>query len=81
MGKTAERTARRKAQAEKWRKELSERKSRLKALGYDVFLSFKSYGEETWCYHKDGKLIEGLGWASENAVVTYLENKLSINPL
>lgn len=79
MGKTADRTARRKAKEEQWRKEFNERKHHLKALGYEVYLSFKAYGEESWCYRKDGVMLEGLAWESENGVVSYLEDKLKIS--
>lgn len=78
MGKAADRTARRKAEAKEWRKELNDRKDALKKLGYEVYLSSKAYGEEGWSYRKDGKLIEGLAWESENGVVSYLEEKLKI---
>ncbi|MCW8314195.1 hypothetical protein K7A41_23415 [Sphingobacterium sp. InxBP1] len=78
MGRTADRTARRKAQSEQWCKEFQKRKSKLKSLGYEVYLSAKAYGEESWCYRKDGQILEGLAWGSENGVVSYLEDKLNI---
>jgi hypothetical protein len=78
MGKAAERTARRKAEAIEWRKQFDQRKESLKNQGYQVYLSSKAYGEEGWSYRKDGKLVEGLAWESENGVVSYLEEKLGI---
>lgn len=79
MGRTADRTARRKAKAEQWLKEFNERKAKLKQLGYEVYLSAKVYGEESWCYRKNGELLEGLAWDHEVSVVDYLERKLKIN--
>lgn len=78
MGRTADRTASRRAKAEQWIKEFKERKAKLKSLGYEVYLSSKAYGEESWCYRKDGQMLEGLAWESENGVVSYLEDKLNI---
>ena len=79
MGRAAERTARHKAEAKEWRRQFEERKEALKKLGYEVYLSSKAYGEEGWSYRKDGKLVEGLAWESENGVVSYLEEKMKIS--
>lgn len=79
MGRAADRTARRKAEAKEWRWQFEERKTLLKLLGYEVYLSSKAYGEEGWSYRKDGKQIEGLAWNSENGVFSYLEEKEGIN--
>lgn len=79
MGKAADRTARRRAKEEQWRKEFQKRKDKLKKLGYEVYLSAKVYGEESWCYRKNGELLEGLAWDHEVSVVDYLERKLKIN--
>ncbi|MBB2951991.1 hypothetical protein [Sphingobacterium sp. JUb56] len=79
MGRAADRTARRKAEAIEWRKQFDQRKESLKNQGYEVYLSSKAHGEEGWSYRKDGKLIEGLAWESENGAVSYLEEKLKIS--
>lgn len=79
MGRAADRTARRKAEAKEWNKEFDQRKDALKKQGFEVYLSSKAYGEEGWSYRKDGKLIEGSAWESENGAVSYLEDKLKIS--
>ncbi|WGQ15604.1 hypothetical protein [Sphingobacterium faecium] len=78
MGKAADRTARRKAEAKEWNKQFNQRTDALKKQGFEVYLSSKAFGEEGWSYRKDGKLIEGLAWDSANGVVSYLEEKLSV---
>lgn len=78
MGRAADRTARRKAEAKEWLIQFKARKEALKKIGYEVYLSSKAYSEEGWSYRKDGKLVEGLAWESENGVVSYLEEKLKI---
>ena len=78
MGRYAERTARRRAAAEQWRIQFNSRLSALKDLGYEIYLSFRAYGEESWCYRKDGVQLEGLAWESKEGVVAYLENKVGI---
>lgn len=79
MGRAADRTARRKAEAKEWRRQFDERIAVLKKLGYEVYLWHKWHGEETWCFRKDGKTLDGSSWDSQAAVVCYLEEKLEIS--